>query len=1005
MERGSEQTGSSSRAGAGHRPAEGEPAYLNRRLSLSERVGDLLRRLSPDEKLGLMASRQEAVPRLGVREFHIGGEAAHGLVTKDGPTTVFPQTIGLACSWDPGLLGEIGSLVGDEARAYYRRRKGLGGLCLWAPTVDMERDPRWGRTEEGYGEDPWLAGELASAFARGMQGDHPFYLKAVPTPKHFYANNNEEKRGSCSASIDPRDRREYYLRAFERVFTDAKALSIMTSYNAINGIPAMLNPELAAVVKGEWGMEGFAVCDGGSLPLLVKEHGLPDAETAAALSLKAGVDNFSDDADTVKAALRGALERGLIQGADLDAAIARVLSVRFRLGHFDQSRDDPYAKIGESAICSRESRALALRAARESIVLLENRPIGAGRVLPLGARGQGSLAVIGPLADAAYRDWYTGTPAYHVTPLKAIAARLPQAQVKFCDGCDVVAFRSASGEWVGTKGWFDGTLVANRPAERGGELFRRTDWGWGNQTFRSLTNGSYVTAEETKLNASAPEVWGWWVKERFKLERADVPAPPCPASSGAAAAFTIQAWNGKSVRLDGSGVLSLIPPGEEDARRPDPLLMEIIHDGVTEAAEAARGAAAAIVFVGNHPLLNAKEEIDRSELALPPEQVRLIEAVLAVNARTVVVIVGSYPFSLGPWREKAAAVLYAAHGGQEAGHALADALFGEHNPAGRLPMTWYRSEKDLPGIMDYDIARGGRTYRHFTGDVLYPFGHGLSYSRFRIGPARAENPRLPRGGVAAIRADVSNEGPLDGEEVIQAYALFPGSALRRPLKKLVGAVRAPVQALRSATVEIKIDARDIMAWNQRNSSWFLESGRIIIVLAGTSAFEEEPEWRKAIVELEIDGETLPPRPSFGCFAADGFEDAENIVLDDSGEVPVPGSCPHSAVRVKEPDIMARLLYTGFLMEAGNAAALEYRVRRRAGSGDTDAGLRVGFLDGSGMMIGDVALPSAAAGPEWTWIRTELPVLGSWTSCRVSFMGALEIHSLRFREMRGVHRYT
>ncbi len=970
-----------------HGRGEGQPPFRNARLPLEERIRDLLGRLSLEEKLGLMASRQEPVPRLGLGEFHIGGEAAHGLVTKDGPSTVFPQTLGLACSWDVELLRELGSVVGDEARAYCRRRKGLGGLCLWAPTVDMERDPRWGRTEEGYGEDPWLAGSLAAALARGMRGEHPFYYKAVATPKHFYANNNEEARASCSASIDPRDRHEYYLRAFERLFTDAGALSIMTSYNAINGIPAIAGPDLGAVVKGEWGLCGFAVCDGGALPLLVSaQKRCPDVETAAALSLKAGLDNFSDDADKVKAALRGALERGLIAETDLDAAIARVLHARFRLGHFDPPGVDPYAGIDESVLWRESSRALALRAARESIVLLERRPVGGRDVLPLRAGELRSLAVLGPLADVVYRDWYTGTPAYLVTPFQALSARLPQARVSFHDGSDVVAFRSPAGPYLGSRAWYDSTLVADRPPERGGELFRRTDWGWGNQTFRSLTSGSYVTAEESKLSASAPEVWGWWVKERFSLEPAGRPS-----------AFRLRAWNGRPIRIAEDGVLSIIPEGE--SAEPSELIMETIHDGVAEAAEAARGADAALVFVGNHPLLNAKEEIDRVEIGLPPEQERLIEAVLDANPRTVVVIIGSYPYALGAWRERAAGVLYATHGGQEAGRALAEVILGDYNPAGRLPMTWYRSEKDLPGIMDYEIARGGRTYQYFKGSVLYPFGHGLSYSRFWILSAAVEGARLARGGQSLIKVGIENLGPLDGEEVIQAYAQFPDSAMRRPLKKLVGAVRLFIPAGGRAMAELRVEARDLMAWDQRRSAWILEEGRVRIVLAGTSAFESLAPGEKAEIDLNIEGEKLLPRPLSEAFSADSFEDARDIVLGDAGIAPVYGLCPPSALGVKAGAASAWILYEGFQEARGGALSsgilLAARLRRRGSS--ASGGMRVSFMRGPDVISEELAVNCRGLGPEWAFVSIGPIPETSWDSLSVWLDQGVEVLDFHFSE--------
>ncbi len=836
------------------------PPFRNPSLPPSERVADLVSRLSREEKLGLMASMQEAIPRLGIEEFHIGGEAAHGLQSPCGPATVFPQTLGLACSWDSELLERIGSAIGDEARAYYRKREGIGGLCLWAPTIDMERDPRWGRTEEAYGEDPCLGGRLSSAYLRGMQGDLPFFLKTLPTPKHFFGNNNEAGRGSRSASIDPRSRREYYLAAFESALREAGAQSLMTAYNAINGVPAILNPDIQEVVRGEWGFSGFVVCDAGSLAMLVSEHRFcPDLAHAAAAAVKAGVDNFSEESGLVVAALRGALDAGLLAWADIDRCLARVLRARLRLGQFEPPESRPYDSIGEAAIWDGGHRELALRAARESIVLLENRGI-----LPLGA---GDVAAIGPLAAEVYRDWYAGTPAYRVGPLEALARRLGSSKVGYAEGADAVVLRCRDGRSLGCRAWFDGRLAARRC--EGGERFLLRDWGWGNVTLRSLTNGRFVTEVEGRLEASAGEVWGWNVRERFALEEA----------GGSPGKVYLRASSGGYVGLDADGMAVVCGAGRGDgAPQLEPFAIEIVRDGIAEAARAAAAADTALVFVGNHPLLVAKEEIDREDIGLAPEQVKMIEAAIAVNPRTVVIVVGGYPFALGDWKDRAAAVIYAAHGGQEAGNALADALLGAYNPAGRLPMTWYRSLDQIGGIMDYDIARGKRTYRYFEGAPLYPFGYGLSYSRFEY---EAEGGPIADGrGGLSLRVRVSNaEGP-DGEEVVQLYGACGASAVRRPRSQLFDFRRVAIPRGGSAVVELRARARDFAFWDVRTGDWFLESGAWELRVGPSSAEV------RLLIPFRVEGEALPPRDIGGWTAASSFDDDEGAILDwsPSGEV-------------------------------------------------------------------------------------------------------------------------
>lgn len=284
-----------------------------------------------------------------------------------------PQPIGLACTWDTELLQRIGSVIGDEARGFYKKNPAVNGLTLWAPTVDMERDPRWGRTEEAYGEDPHLTGKLSSSLIRGLQGDDPFYLKSVATLKHFIGNNNEIDRGECSVSIDPRNMKEYYLKAFEIPFKEGQAKSMMTAYNSVNGVPANLNPDVNRVVKQEWGMDGFVVSDAGDVLGTVNEHKYVETyKEAVALTIKAGVDSITDDHDISKQAIRDALAEGLLTEQDLDAALANTFRVRFRLGEFDPDSRNPYAAIDESVIMKPDHIALSLEAVNKSIVLLKN---------------------------------------------------------------------------------------------------------------------------------------------------------------------------------------------------------------------------------------------------------------------------------------------------------------------------------------------------------------------------------------------------------------------------------------------------------------------------------------------------------------------------------------------------------------------------------------------------------------------------------------------------------
>jgi beta-glucosidase len=802
-----------------------EPRFLDPKAPLEDRVRDLVSRLTLDEKVRMMASRQPAVARLGIPEFQLGGEAAHGLVARDGFTTVFPQTQGLAATWDPELLERVGAAVSDEARAYYRKRQGLGGLCLFAPTVDLERDPRWGRTEEGYGEDPVLVARLAGAYVRGLQGTDPYYLKTVPTPKHFYANNNEKDRASASASIGSRLRRNYYLVPFEAMVREYGVHSIMTSYNRINGIPAMLNPEILSVVKGEWELDGFVVCDGGALHQLVETHHyFEDYAEAFAESLRRGTDNISEDTLKVTPIVREAVSRGLLQEEDLDRALLNVFRIRFRLGQFDPPEHDPYADVDSSVICSPQHTALARETAAKSVVLLRNDAVEGDPLLPLDRDAVKSVAVIGPTSDVMFRDWYAGTPSYRVSPLAAIVEVLGSDRVIHADGSDIVSLRHKSGEHFGIMGWHDGTLSLNRHAGETGELFRRTDFGWGNQVFRSLANGRYLRLEnDGHVSAGAEEVFDWYVTTRFDFrphaaaaDGSDASTPDAHGSAGAdesAQAWDVYAWNGGALGLDDETRLSVVADDQVE-----PVHLDVVKRGVDEAVQAAEGADLAVVFLGTNPVLVAKEEIDRPNIELPPEQARLLEAVAAANPRTIGIIISGYPHSFGDVASAVPAWLYMAHGGPEGGRALCDCLFGDSSPAGRLSMTWYQSSENLPDIMDYDIVGKPRTYLYTDREIQFPFGYGLSYGAFHYEAMEA----TWEGDDLAVRVRITNDGGRASDEVVQVYGSCVDSGFVRPRRQLLDFRRVAFEADEAKEIDFRIPKSAFRLWEPAMGGWIVE---------------------------------------------------------------------------------------------------------------------------------------------------------------------------------------
>ncbi len=834
--------------------------FQNPDLPLEERVNDLVSRFTLEEKIQLMCQYQAEIPRLGVKKYKHGTEGAHGVAWL-GEATVFPQNTGLACTWNPELMHEIGEVIADEARVYYQRDPAINGLTIWSPTVDMERDPRWGRTEEAYGEDPYLTGRLATELIKGMQGDHPFYYKTVATLKHFYGNNNEIDRGSASVSIDPRNKREYYLKAFEAPFREGRAGSMMTAYNGVNGTPCNLNHEVNDIVKGEWGMDGFVVGDAGDVLGTVMDHGYIESYAeAVAGSVKAGIDSITDEQDISFQALRDALEQQLLSEADLDHALRNTFRVRFRLGEFDPAERNPYSNVPESKLCAPEHAALSLRAARESVVLLKNEGL-----LPL-SKEKGSVAVIGPLANEAYTDWYSGTPAYKITPLQGVAEQVGMNRVHFSNGNNRVRLRSAeTGSYISIAS-DGGELRADVKNADEAEIFECTDWGWDNLTLRALSSGKFVTEREHEqgggLAASAEEARGWFVKEAFSFAK------------GEKDALVMKSWEGRPIIEDESK--RLVVAGEEQSVFAG-FYVEVVQNGVEEAVKTAKSADTAIVFVGNSPFINGKETIDRPDITLPHSQQALIQAVYAANPNTVVVIVGSYPFAVNWEKEHIPSLIFTSHAGQELGHAVADVLFGEYNPAGRLNMTWYKSASELPDIMDYDIIKGKRTYQYFEGEVLYPFGHGLSYSEFAYSNLKLSASAVSAGDSVTVTVDVHNTGQLDGDEVVQLYVRAGQSRVVRPLKTLSGFRRMHLAAGEKSTAAFELSSTDLAFWDVTRDRYCVESGTYTLMI-GRSAGDIVLE-----ATLEVDGERIPPRTAAAPVRAVNYDNYEGVFVDECCE--------------------------------------------------------------------------------------------------------------------------
>ncbi len=944
--------------------------FQNPELTYQERAADLVSRFTLDEKIESMVQYQPAIPRLGVKPYKHGTEAAHGMAWL-GEATSFPQPIGLGCTWNPELMKRIGAAIGDEARVFYQRNPAVNGLTLWAPTVDMERDPRWGRTEEAYGEDPVLTGELTAALVQGIQGDHPRYFKAVATLKHFIGNNNEINRGSCSASIDPRNMKEYYQAAFKPAFVKGGARSLMTSYNSVNGTPTIVHEDVQKVVKGEWGMDGFIVSDAGDLLGLVRDHAYYETyKEAVAHSIKAGIDSITDEKDISCAAIREALEEGLLAEGDLDRALTNTFGVRFRLGEFDPEELVPYANTPEAKLCAPEHAALSFESARESVVLLKNE----GGMLPLDKRKLKKTAVIGPLADVVYRDWYSGTLPYSVTPLGGIKRKLEAegGEVAYCSGNDRIVLSDAATGDVLKASSAPEALVGTGGPGGDGQIWEATDWGWGSWTFKSEATGKLLSsADDRHIAASADEAFGWYVKEVFRpeVEGEDT--------------ISLRTWNGQPVVLEAAEEgASLLAVGDKASpvARAASLTKRTIADGIAQAVAAAASAETAIVVVGNNPLINGKEEIDRPGLGLAESQNALIRAVHEANPNTVVVVVGSYPFELSEIHSTVPAIVYSSHAGQELGHALAEVLFGDYSPAGRLNMTWYKSEEQLTGIMDYDIRKGKRTYLYFDGEPLYPFGHGLSYATFRYGGLELEATKdaIERDRAVRVKLQVTNASDRAADEVAQLYVRMEGSQVERPLRKLVAFTRLHLQPRETRQVEFLVPAEQLAIWDVSRQRFCLEQGAYTFMAGGSSAAIQVQQG------IELTGEVIPPRDLSQWTDAICYNDYEGVYIDESeeGGTTLRLSADKGWIAFDDVDLTK------------GASVLEVRVSGGT-AGGTVASEAVD-LDSGWTTAAPAITVASCEGGEWQTVRLALTGRSEWKrgKLNVSLSGSVAVSRIR-----------
>jgi beta-glucosidase len=684
--------------------------FQNPDLPLEERVNNIVSLMTLDEKVAFLSSTP-GVERLGIKKMgHV--EGLHGLAQgapggwgRRGPvtTTTFPQSYGMGETWDPEIILQAGAIEGYEARYVFQSPKyGRGGLIMRAPNADLGRDPRWGRTEECFGEDAYFNGVMSVAMIKGLQGDDPKYWLSASLLKHFFANSNEDKRTETSSNFDTRLFYEYYSLPFHMGFVDGGAKCFMASYNLYNGIPCTVSPMIETATVKQWGVDGVICTDAGGFRNLTGSQKYYENTTqSAAGSVNAGINQYLDR--NFETPVKKAIEEGLLTEKRLDEVIKGTLRVFIRLGLLDPADRVSYAKIGKDTTeikpwNTQKNKDVVRLATQESIVLLKN----AGNLLPLNKKAIKSIAMIGPRADQVVFDWYSSEGPYAITPLAGVKNK------------------------VGKK-----------------------------------------------------------VKVEFAL-----------------------------------------------------------GDDVAAAVKLAKSSDVAIVCVGNNPNLDngwkkisgpdeGREDLDRKTITLGTQE-ELIKQVLAANPKTIVVLKSSFPYAINWTQENVPTILHLAHSSQEEGNALADVLFGDYNPAGRLVQTWPKSLDQLPEMLDYNI-RNGRTYMYFKGEPLYPFGFGLSYTSFDYSNLKTSAENLTKDGSITVNIEVENTGKRDGDEVVQLYVKHLNSQVSRSIQELKGFKRINLKAGERKTVSIPLDAKRLAYWDISKIDWQVERDSIEIRVGGSSA--------------------------------------------------------------------------------------------------------------------------------------------------------------------------
>ncbi len=835
--------------------------FQNPVLSFEERADDLLSRMSLEEKISQLNYSSQAVAELGVPEYNWWNECLHG-VARSGIATVYPQAIGMASSWDKDLMNRVAVSISDEGRAKYhdfvkKGKRGIyQGITFWTPNINIFRDPRWGRGMETYGECPHLTGEMAVQFIHGLQGDDPKYYKTIATAKHFAVHNGpESSRHYFNAKVSEHDLRDTYLPAFEKSVKDAGVASVMCAYNRLYDLPCCGNsPLLKDILRNEWGFDGYVVSDCWALVDFYEKGHHEVAETeaeAAAMAFNSGTDV---NCGSVSPHLAEAVEIGLISEEQIDQSVRRLLLARFKMGMFDPDEMVPFSGIPYSVVDSKEHQALALEAAKKSMVLLKNED----HVLPL-SKDLKKVAVIGPNANdmEVLLANYNGIPSNPVTPLEGIKQKIPNAKIMYSMGCEHAAglptlipvpaaalYTDETRQEHGLKAeFFDNIAWEGEPKHTRIDVEVDFSW-WDKAPYEDLDGDNFaarwtgfLVAPETGEYAIGGD--GFFHYEVILDEK--VIAMNHNIHHSIKKNSFIQLEAGKAYKIEvkyydshGDANVSLLWSTPRKKYEEEALAMANEADVV-------------LLFMGLSPRLEGEEMPvhvdgfeggDRIRIDLPDFQQDFIKKVHAIGKPTVLVLLNGSALAINWEKEHMPAILEAWYPGQAAGAAIADILFGDYNPAGRLPVTFYKDVNDLPAFGNYHMD--GFTYRYFEGEPLFAFGYGLSYTSFEYGEPElsAASLKASSDDLITVSIDVKNTGEIAGEEVVQLYIADKTSKDPRPIKDLRGFERISLNAGESQTVVFELSVKELSYWNIDQQSYEPTLGEYDILVGSSSSDDD-----------------------------------------------------------------------------------------------------------------------------------------------------------------------